>query len=1322
MRFIAPFAFIAFFLSGFASLSYELTWVRLLKNVFGSDSLALSTLLTVFIGGIALGTYISGRLINKYIRKKGQGDEQEFYEEGIQEAINLGQSYILLFAYGVIELIVGLYALFVPFFFSDEMLGSLWNFIVNLGADSGFAENIIALSLTKFFISSLVLIIPTLFIGMGFPILSELLVSHQEGENDQMATSNLYATNTLGSILGALLCGFYFLPNIGLDKSVYLASIINFIIAVLVYLVFKLNSETINKAKITEVFTFLKQFLPEKKEQTKKKISQGLMQYNRVLFALILIGALLGFINLSLEVVWSKILSLIIGSSTYSVTIILAVVLAGISFGAYFLNYFIRLTTEMKISFLDSLKFGLFVFAIFITVSSSLFNQLPWLFLQVYNFFETSLALFGLNSLENLSWLFTNVAKFVLVALIVFPVTFVEGLIFAFILYLISGDTDLASPEELEPVGSRVAKASSFNTLGAIIGSFSTGFILIPIFSQFGKGLFYSIEFIVLLSYLIVVIPFYLEKMNGASKNKLVWSLSFLALIAGSSMFFLPSLNATELASGAAIYQGHKFKKITKKDYDKAIQQNILFHKEGLNNIVTVEENQSVNAIFLKNDGKIEAGIPIRKDEPSKADMLTQVFLGSLPPLLKQNASNALLIGMGSGVSLKALTDIGASTSLTEVDVCEIESLIYEAADKFFVDSYSPRIKINRRTIDARNFLAARKTNLDASQFDLIVSQPSDPWLSGSLFTLEFWQLVADNLSQDGLLVQWLQLYSIDPEYLTIALRTFQKVFPETLIFKAGNAAELILVGAKDKLNLDTRSIRALMEREEIKSQLAYIGINDDADLFANLILTPPAVAKLVGTDNNDSQSLEIVSKAKIMKFISKIPEDGVHKPKLSTDKYLKKVDAFKGRISTDDNMLLEFHTSQKLSDFLKSIKANENLLASYASPESVLEYFAENPDSSFISRLTSAHNNLVKEYQIHKLAFADRNKEMPYVENVYDKTLHGKISLVLANTLKEIYDSPASHLNLFEINLRRDEIEIADSIISDASSKFNDIFAAKKNKLVLFEGLLGNVELDAYQLYSLASLYSYNEDGFKARKIIDMAEDKLGEDELFDGSFQNLEAKLIGLKAKSYLFEFEDNIELYNKIKSKKYLKMAKRLSLRIFSNFNEAIKLDSLNPDLYLDLAEFELLKAKYFESEKDKLELAAIKHLGKITSINPSLWKPYLLLGKIYKKKLPESQMKIMEIVGDDISSPGQKNLSSTINYLKHAITLNPLSIVANYEMADLQYKLGNIDLALKHLKRLKKLCVAENLCLDKLGDGKLEKAKELHKKLGNFVLSD
>ncbi len=241
------------------------------------------------------------------------------------------------------------------------------------------------------------------------------------------------------------------------------------------------------------------------------------------------------------------------------------------------------------------------------------------------------------------------------------------------------------------------------------------------------------------------------------------------------------------------------------------------------------EERSATAEVPLDTGGKVDAGVPTDGDGPSQADMVTQVLLGQLPLLLhKQEPETALVIGLGSGCTTGSVVRY---PSIKSVKVCEIEKAVIDG-DKFFeppIDKSplggngSPlntirnplAEKIQAIHTDGRNYLLTTK-----NKFDIIISQPADPWVSGAsqLFTKDFWELGAKHLKKDGLFCEWIQLYSITPEYFGVLVNSFKQAFGKyengkkvsdgyVYLFRPGQAGEVLLIGSNDPIEVDVSRI-----------------------------------------------------------------------------------------------------------------------------------------------------------------------------------------------------------------------------------------------------------------------------------------------------------------------------------------------------------------------------------------------------------------------------------------------------------------------------------------------------------------------------------
>ncbi len=192
---IGKIIFFCFLLSGLSSLIYEVLWVRMLILIFGSTTFAISTVLTSFMGGLALGSYLFGRTIDRSRRP--------------------------LPLYGALETGIGVYALFVPTLFSALIPLYRW-------AWQSFHVNFYLFSLMQFLLVSLVLLIPTTLMGATLPILGRYY--SRRDDRLGLTVGSLYAVNTLGGILGTFLSAFFLIPALGVRNTTFAAAILNLLI------------------------------------------------------------------------------------------------------------------------------------------------------------------------------------------------------------------------------------------------------------------------------------------------------------------------------------------------------------------------------------------------------------------------------------------------------------------------------------------------------------------------------------------------------------------------------------------------------------------------------------------------------------------------------------------------------------------------------------------------------------------------------------------------------------------------------------------------------------------------------------------------------------------------------------------------------------------------------------------------------------------------------------------------------------------------------------------------------------------------------------
>ncbi|HEX6530070.1 MAG TPA: hypothetical protein VF004_09665, partial [Burkholderiales bacterium] len=215
----------------------------------------------------------------------------------------------------------------------------------------------------------------------------------------------------------------------------------------------------------------------------------------------------------------------------------------------------------------------------------------------------------------------------------------------------------------------------------------------------------------------------------------------------------------------------------------------ILFQKDG--KTATVHLVKYSDATSLRTNGKSDGSINMNPSGERGTDEITMVLTAALPLALKPDARSAAVIGIGTGLTTHTLLQ---SLDIERVETVEIEAAMAEAS-RGFMPRNSGAFADPRGAIlidDAKSFFSARQRS-----YDLIISEPSNPWVSGvsSLFTREFYRRIRKHLNEGGLLVQWIQLYEIDASLVATVLGALGAEFPHYAVFAPSDYDLLIVAG-----------------------------------------------------------------------------------------------------------------------------------------------------------------------------------------------------------------------------------------------------------------------------------------------------------------------------------------------------------------------------------------------------------------------------------------------------------------------------------------------------------------------------------------------
>jgi spermidine synthase len=735
---------VAFLLSGAAGLIHEVVWTRLLGHVFGVTSLAVSTVLAAFMGGLALGSWWIGS------RSARLTDQRR--------------------TYALLEVGIGLCAFAVPLVLDlvEPVYGWVWR---------NFHLSFTAFSVLRFLIAGSILLVPTIMMGATLPVLADYLAGFGR---QRVAPEWLYTMNLVGAVFGVAMGGFVLMPYLGVWGTITVGAALNIGVGAVVL------------------------GMPEARNEAAPS-AQAVATGDPEPIRLLLFAAFCsGLASLATQVAWTRVLALIVGSTTYAFSSVLLVYLLALGAGSAWASYRGARITHVG----PDLAVMHLAMALFMVAAVFAVNKLPVWYSALYD-------IWGPEALSG------SVAR---------------GLVTAFgvlILPVLSAGTILplvlvgAVPRR-EHAGPAVGRIYAVNTLGAIAGAILAGFLFVPVFGTqwtllgiAASGAALGIAF-------------------AFTRPRPEWlpaaALGVTTLIA-LGIALRPTWNYQQLHSGV-------FEPARRLTEDQTAPLLTLYHREGPTASVLVEETPDHDMRVLRINARTNAS-----DHPG--DMATQVMVGQLPLVLAPHPDDVFVIGWGSGVTVGATTQSPAK----HITAVELEPAVVEASQFFnhvnHEPLHDPRLRLFED--DARHILFASDDT-----YDVIVSEPPHPWVAGvaNLFTQDFYRLVDRRLRPDGVFAQWVQTYEIEFDTYRSILASVQSVFPEVMVFASPGTTDTILIASRQPLLFDLEALGARWAYEPMGAELTRIGLARPEYLLASMYLAPAKVRQLVqgarlNTDDN---------------------------------------------------------------------------------------------------------------------------------------------------------------------------------------------------------------------------------------------------------------------------------------------------------------------------------------------------------------------------------------------------------------------------------------------------------------------------------------
>ncbi len=750
--------FLALFaVSGAAALIYEVVWTRLLTLQMGHGVAAASTVLAAFMGGLAIGAAVAGRFGGRLTPRHA------------------------LTTYASLELAIAGLALLLPF-----GLAALRPLLSGAYDEGGGGSTFAVLRLGT---SVLLLAAPAAAMGATFPIASRWVV--RVASHAAQHAGALYAANTLGAAMGAVLAGFVLIPALGLSGSTWVAVLLNVIAAAGAFAIAQSAVVDPPGSDVRRAGTLV----PAKSgvKAAALRTSPTAASVAHPWLAALALGAS-GFASLTLQVVWTRLLVLILGPTTYAFSLVVSIFIVGLAGGAAIGARLSMRTRQPAVGLAMCLMAS-------VGLSIAAAAAVEWALLAMAEI--VARPGYGFNDV-----LLRQVG---MVSGLLLPMTLAFGAAFPFAVSLASG----SSATQDEAVTENLGRIYAVNTIGAVTGALLAGFVLVP-----RIGLHTTIRGVaVLVAAAAIAI---LVAVTGRGRGRTAGLAGALVVLAAAA--WLPQWDRLLLSSGAYKYAAA----LKGPSLETALTAgDLLFYGEGATGTVAVR--QLAGTVSLAIDGKVDAS--------NAGDMLTQRLLAHVPLLLHPDPTRAAILGLGSGVTLgSALTH-----PLREATVLEISSEVVDASHFFDADNHRALADPRTRLIvgDGRTHLM-----LGRATYDVIISEPSNPWMAGiaSLFTQEFFEGARARLAPGGVLCQWAHTYDISNDDLKSIVATFLSVFPHGTMWLVGDA-DVLLVGSTEPLDNRIAGMAGAWTRPGVADDLASVGVRNPFSVTSLFVAQGPALA-----------------------------------------------------------------------------------------------------------------------------------------------------------------------------------------------------------------------------------------------------------------------------------------------------------------------------------------------------------------------------------------------------------------------------------------------------------------------------------------------
>lgn len=610
-------------------------------------------------------------------------------------------------------------------------------------------------------------------LGATFPLMSAGYMRLQPASEGRVL-AGLYFANSIGAAIGALAATYVLLPKIGLPGAIMTAGLLNIVVAIAVYPASKHEGGVASTPQ------------PAPIPRTHVPTAAPML--------VLLVAALTGATSFVYEITWVRMLSLALGTTIHAFEVMLAAFISGIAFGGLWLRHRAdRLRSPLAAAGWVQVFMGVAALASMFVYAHA-FEWVGWLLRVIARTSE--------------GYLLYNLSSGLISLLVMFPAAFFAGMTLPLLTLALLRQGG----------GERViGHVYATNTLGAIVGVLVAVHLLLPL-----AGLKLAVWLAAGVDLVLGIVLLQAMAKDRPARRLAAPAWVALASVAALGLsLWLVRFDPLMLASSVYRHGG------TYLDHTR-----MLFYRDGKTaSVATYERGEGKDVLrAISTNGKVDAALSMRPDGAVIPDEYTMVMAAALPLAMRDHYDRVGVIGFGSGLTTHALL---GSRRVGQVDTIEIEPMMVEGA-RLFGDRVRRAYEDPRSRIvidDAKAFFAA-----SPKRYDLIVSEPSNPWMGGTatLFSDEFYAFVPRHLEEDGIFLQWIQSYEIDHTLISSVLRAMLGHFSDVQAYLTNGEDILLIAVPKGR-------VPALGDRlfgdAELRGDLARLGFRNVRDLQDSFVM-----------------------------------------------------------------------------------------------------------------------------------------------------------------------------------------------------------------------------------------------------------------------------------------------------------------------------------------------------------------------------------------------------------------------------------------------------------------------------------------------------